>query len=154
MSYEKLLYKSEEENIIVEEVSMPYRTKGLSGVIGDTKLAWIDKDLTSIEKKCVLAEEIGHIKTSCGNILDQSSISNRKQERRARKWATENTLPLASLVDGWKNGCTSYYELAEFLEVSEEFLLESLQLYSEKYGIRIEVDEYIVLFEPLNVVKK
>lgn len=154
MSYEQLLYKSEKENIIVEEVTLPYTTKGLSGTLGDVQLAWIDKNLTSIEKKCILAEEIGHIKTSCGNILDQKDSGNRSQERRARKWAAENILPLSSLVEGWKNGCSNIYELADFLEVSEEFLLESLQLYTEKYGISYETNEYIVFFEPLNVVRK
>ena len=48
----------------------------------------IRTDLTDIEKSCVLAEELGHYYTTVGDILDQSDDGNRKQERRARLWAT------------------------------------------------------------------
>ncbi|MFQ9811247.1 MAG: hypothetical protein ACLRYB_18370 [Segatella copri] len=33
--------------------------------------AWINKDMKSNRKYCILAEEIGHYETSVGNILDQ-----------------------------------------------------------------------------------
>lgn len=40
--------------------------------------------MTETEKKCIMAEELGHYYTGVGNILDQSSISNKKQEIHGR----------------------------------------------------------------------
>ena len=40
----------------------------------------IKKKLTEKEKKCAMAEELGHYCTECGNILDQSSVASKKQE--------------------------------------------------------------------------
>ena len=82
MTYEELL---REESIPVTEIDMSAipHLKGLycDGAIG------IDKNIeTNTEKACVLAEELGHHYTSTGNILDQSSVANRKQEQKARLW--------------------------------------------------------------------
>lgn len=39
------------------------------------------------------------------------------------------------------------YELAEFLGVIEEFILDTIQHYKSKYGICHEVNGYLVYFE-------
>ena len=44
-------------------------------------------------------------------------------------------------------------ELAEFLNVTEDFLEESIQHYREKYGLYCEIDHYIVYFDPLGVLE-
>lgn len=41
----------------------------------------IKKDMTSNEKACILAEEIGHFKKTVGNILDQSIIGNKNKKK-------------------------------------------------------------------------
>lgn len=82
MKYEKLLETSNKERLIVREKNLP----GYKGRIYNNRIA-IRRNMTSTEKGCVLAEELGHHYTTVGNILDQSAAMNRKQEYRARLWA-------------------------------------------------------------------
>ena len=110
---------------------------------------------TTTEKICVLAEELGHHYTSVGNILNQQDISNRKQELRARAWAFDECIGLIGIVNAFKAGCQSLYEMAEYLDVTEEFLKDALEAYRRKYGICKEIDNYIVFFEPqISVMRK
>lgn len=104
--------------------------------------------LDNAEKACVLAEELGHHYTSSGNILDQSSVQNRKQEQVARTWAYNKLIGLVGIVDAYKTGCRSRSEMADHLNVTEEFLSEALERYRNKYGTYTAVDNYIIYFEP------
>ena len=75
MTYEELLIESESQNLIVKEKNLP----GYNGRIYKNRIA-ISKNLNMSEKKCVLAEELGHHHTSVGNILNMEDLSNRKQD--------------------------------------------------------------------------
>ena len=109
---------------------------------------------TTAEKSCVLAEELGHHYTSVGNILDMTSFANRKQERQARLWAYNKQIGLIGLVRAFEHGCQNRFEIAEYLEVTEEFLEECIECYRNKYGICKRVDNYVVYFIPqLSVMK-
>ena len=127
MTYDNLLIEAETNGLIVKEKPL----KAYRGRIKGNKIA-IKQDLNTKEKTCVLAEELGHHYTSVGNILDQSKVENRKQERKARAWAYNLLIPLNAFVDAYKAGVTNRYELAEFLEVPEEFLQEAIDYYSSK----------------------
>lgn len=148
MTYEELIIDSNIDDIY--ELNM--KTKGLyaDGVIG------ISKHIeTTTEKACILAEEIGHYHTSHGDILDQKSITNRKQELRARAWAYEKMIPLSSIIKGYQAKCKNRDELAEYLDVTEEFLLETIEYYKRKLGLFYRIDEkYIITFEPLGVFEQ
>lgn len=149
MTYEELLKEADAQELIVKEKAIP----GYGGRIYKNRIA-INKELkTSTEKACVLAEELGHHYTSTGNILDLSVAQNRKQERHARLWAYNKQIGLMGLVDAFKHGCRNRYEIAEYLEVSEEFLEESVKCYREKYGLCTSVDNYVIYFEPLGVLQ-
>jgi len=150
MIYEELLKEADKLGLIVKEKPL----RAYKGRIKGIKIA-IKKDIDSeAEKACVLAEELGHYYTSVGDILDQSKIENRKQERRARAWAYERLVSLKKLIEASNQGIRNRYELAEFLGVSERFIDEAIQYYKEKYGICHKVGDYIVYFEPLGVLKK
>lgn len=148
-AYEQLL-SSSGENIIVVEKNFKSQAKGLckGNKIGISKAI-----STSTEKACILAEELGHHYTTVGNILDQSSVSNRKQELRARMWAYNKLIGLIGIIKSYEHGCQSYHEMAEYLDVTEEFLRDALKRYHQKYGVCTTVDNYIIYFEPLGVVK-
>lgn len=149
-AYEQLL-SSSGENIIVVEKNFKSQAKGLckGNKIGISKAI-----STSTEKACILAEELGHHYTTVGNILGQSSVSNRKQELRARMWAYNKLIGLLGIVKSYEHGCRSLYDMAEYLEVTEEFLKDALERYRQKYGMYTVVDNYIIYFEPgLGVVK-
>lgn len=149
-SYEILLSEASENGLIVKEKPLKYNNGRIKGF----RVA-IRKDLsTSIEKACVLAEELGHHYTTYGNILDQSNTSNRKQELRARAWAYNKQIGLIGLVRAYEHGCRNRFEVAEFLEVTEEVLEECLVFYRNKYGTFQNVDNYVVYFIPNLVIMK
>src|SRR5690606_38194170 len=102
---------------------------------------------------CILAEELGHYHTTAGDITDQTSISNRKQERRARVWAYERLIPLSSIVRAHKAGIHCRHDFAEFLHVTEDFLDAAIRRYREKYGISVKINGYTICFDPLGVVE-
>ena len=150
MSYEKLLNEADDYDIYVHEEPMKPKIRGLYS----DEVIWINKVITSTnEKSCVLAEELGHYHTSSGNILDMTKLESRKQENQARSWAHKKLIPLTKIIDAYKEGSSNRYELAEYLGVTEEFLLEAINSYKVEYGIYAKVDRYIIYFEPLAVLE-
>ncbi len=142
-TYEELLIEADSHNLVTKE--KPLRAS--KGRIKGNRIA-IQKGLTEAEKKCVMAEELGHYYTATGNILDQSSISNRKQELRGRIMAYDRLIGLIGIIQAYQRRCRNLSEMAEHLEVPEEFLNDALSYYRNKYGIFTQVDHYLIIFEP------
>lgn len=148
-NYEQLL--NEYDDIHIVEKRFKSKAKGLckGARIG------ISKDIeTSIEKACVLSEELGHYNTTVGNIIDLSDAQNRKQERQARLWAYNKQIGLYGLIRAYEQGCRNRYEVAEYLEVTEEFLEDAIRCYREKYGVCTSIDNYLVYFIPQLIISK
>lgn len=143
MTYEDLLIESEKENLIVKEKNM----SGYKGRIYGNRIA-IRKSLTSIEKSCILAEELGHYYTTTGDIRDQSRTENRKQELHARLWGYNQQIGLLGIIDAYKARRTSPDDMSDFLGVTPEYLQEALEHYRSKYSPYVEVDNYVIFFEP------
>lgn len=150
MTYEELLKEADSIGLIVKE--KPLRSG--DGRIYGNKIA-IRKDIpTQTEKACVLAEELGHHCTSSGNIIDQNIIFNRQQELRARMYGYNLSIGLMGIAKAFESGCRNLYEMAEFLDVTEEYLKEAIESYRKKYGVFVAVDNYLIYFEPqLSVAK-
>lgn len=150
MTYEELLKEADSLGLIVKEKPL----QGTDGRILDRRIA-IRKDIpTQTEKLCVLAEELGHHYTSTGNILNQNNVANRKQEFRARVYGYNLLIGLRGIIQAYEAGCRNLYEMAEYLEVTEEYLKEALECYRKKYGIFVTLDNYAIYFEPtLGVMK-
>lgn len=149
MNYEQLLTAADQEGLLVKEQPLT----GHDGLIRGSRIA-IRKDIeTQAEKSCVLAEEIGHYHTSSGNILDQSKVGSRKQEYRARLYGYNLKVGLAGLIRAYEARCRNRYEMAEYLDVTEEYLEETIDCYKAKYGLYVSVDNYIIYFEPFVVIK-
>lgn len=150
--YEKLQEEAGRNGVNVIDYS--FESQRIKGLYCDGSVA-ICHDMTTAEKSCVLAEELGHYHMTVGNILDQSDTSNRKQERAARLWAYNRRIGLSGIIQGYRQHCRNLHELAECLEVSEDFLKEALECYREKYGCYTELDGYLIMFEPyLAVIEK
>lgn len=146
MIYDNLLDEADKENIYVIE-NAKFQSKA-SGLINNDVIG-INKNVrSSAQRSCILAEELGHYHTSSGNILDQSSVSNRKQELHARAWAYNRLIGLYGIINAYRSGCRNGYEIAEHLNITEEFLNEALQYYRNKYGLCTTVDNYVIYFEP------
>lgn len=148
MDYDTLLKEADSHQLRVKEKAL----NQYNGLIVGNKIA-IRKDIeTETEKSCVLAEELGHYYTSSGAILDQSKPENRKQEHHARLWAYNKMITMDKLANARKSGCRNRYEIAEYLDVTEEFLQEAIDSYKEIYGIGYhQYGDYLICFEPLNI---
>lgn len=145
--YELLLEEADKEDVrIIENFDMAGTR--LKGLYCDSVIAINNKLKTSTEKACVLAEELGHHYTAVGDILDQSSAANRKQELRGRLVAYNRLVGLRGIIDAYNHHCQGLYEAAEYLGVTEEFLNDTLTYYKNKYGMCATVDNYAIIFEP------
>lgn len=151
--YEKQLDIAQKENIIVIEKYDMEETR-FKGLYCDGTIA-LSKDMdTTIERSCILAEEMGHHYTTFGNITDQSKTMNVKQELRARMWAYNEKIGLMGIINAFEKRLTDFNEIAELLEVTPEFLFDALKCYKSKYSPHITLDNYIIFFEPnLSVAK-
>lgn len=150
MNYEELLVEADSNNLITKEKDLIAH----NGRIKGNRIA-IKKDLLQKEKACVLAEELGHFYTTAGDILNQETVLDIKQEQRARAWAYNKLVGLIGIISSYNAGCYSLHDMAEYLDVTEEFLFDSIEFYRKKYGICKEIDNYIVYFEPnLGILEK
>lgn len=97
---------------------------------------------------------MGHHHTTVGVILDQNDIMNRKQERQARLWAYNKMIGLSGIIKAYKHHCNNIFEITEYLGVTENFFIDAIKCYKQKYGAFTMVDNYIIYFEPnLGVVE-
>ncbi|MCI2836157.1 ImmA/IrrE family metallo-endopeptidase [Staphylococcus lugdunensis] len=146
--YEEMLI--EHDYIEVKETDvMP---DDLSGLWLDD-LILINSNLPETRKAEVLYEELAHHKLTYGNILDQSKWINRKFENYAKRHGYEAALPLRIIVEAHHYGVSNLYELAEYVQLSEEHVLEILEHYKNKFGIGTHYGGYSITFEPLRVYK-
>ena len=151
MLYGDLLIEADMSNLIVKEKPLINN----DGLISGNRIAIRKNIATTTEKACVLAEELGHHYTTTGNILDQQNVVNAKQELHARTWAYNECIGLIGIVKAFESGCKSLYEMADYLNVTEDFLKDALESFRRKYGIYTEIDNYFIFFEPyISVMRK
>ena len=145
MNYEELLDTADQLDLAVKEQPLTVH----DGLIRGRRIAIRKSIETQAEKSCVLAEELGHYFTSFGNILNMDETQNRKQELRARLSGYDMQIGLIGIIECYKHHCRSLYEMAEYLQVTEEYLQEALECYSRKYGeTLITTDNYAIRFVP------
>lgn len=145
-SYEKMISDLEKKDIVIREANFKSSANGLyqDGVIA------INKKLeTTKEKICILAEEEGHHEKTYGNIQKLDNIENIKQEYKARLYAYEKLISLDALSLLLREGITDKYNLADALNVTDNFLEDALLTYKNKYGDKIINTKYgSIVFEP------
>lgn len=149
MTYEQLLTAADQNGLLVKEKKLAKH----DGLLKGKRIA-IRKDIeTQAEKSCVLAEELGHHYTSSGDLLDQTDVLNQKQEYRARLYGYNLKIGLTGLIRAYEAGCRNLYEMADFLDATEEYLKEAIQCYRSKYGVCTAIDNYVIYFEPFAVMR-
>lgn len=149
MTYENLISELDDLDISFHESNKIGRLKGLyveNNIVINTN---IEKNA---EKKCVLAEELGHHYTTTGNILDQTDLNNRRQELRAREWGYKKLVTPNKIIKGIQDGAQNLYEMANMLDITEDFLNDALSYYINKHGEYYKTDEYIIVFSPLSII--
>ena len=99
---------------------------------------------TSIDEKETLAEELGHYyydATYPLNCTDKVLIL--KQERKAKKWAFNTLISFENLRRAILSGRTSILSLAEYFDVTVQFMSNCITFYLEKYGYIITKEEML-----------
>lgn len=84
---------------------------------------------TLADEKVKLAHELGHCET--GSFYNRWATCDvrQKHERRANRWAYEKLVPKDELWEAMRRGCREPWELAEYFDVTEEFLRGALAHY-------------------------
>ncbi len=139
----------------IQLVEAPIPSKSVKALYFDEIIVLDSERIeTESEKFCILAEEIGHYETTSGIITDTSDLASVKQENIARRWAYKKLLPLERFIDCFNEGCRNAYEAAEYLGVTVEFLEESVKAYHLIHGDYHIIEDYIIYFNPLGVMKR
>lgn len=130
-TYEKLLAEYD-DRLLIEERDLINDGLYCDGVI------WINRSLPSAKKLAIAAEEIGHHETTAGDILDQRSLLSQRQELQARRWGYRKILPPERIQSAINDGYTAIPDIAEYLDVDEQFLRDALDYYvqSEDWPMR------------------
>lgn len=148
---EAMEQRLEDEGVVVDyDILRNRATPGLyaGGNPHAPPVIMINHRLTGRERRCVLAEEAGHHYRSAGPALDATDVTQRKNELAGREWAYAELVPLADLVMSWRRGNRTVYDLAEDLDVTEDFLRAALDYYHRKHGVLATWGKWIVQFDP------
>ena len=138
----------------IDIIDYNFNSENIKALYCDGTVALNSNIETSVEKACILAEELGHHFTSSGNIVFLETQSDRKQERIARGWAYDKMIGLLEIVSAFERRCMNSYEMAEYLGVTEEFLKDALEYYKQKYGTGAKYGQYWISFTPSLMVAK
>ncbi len=144
-NYSSLAKLADDHQIVILEKNFKSNAKGLC--VGNR--IGLRKGLAYRERTCILAEELGHYFTTTGNILDVSKTENRKQEKLARKWAVKYLMQPSDLIAACVDGCNNLCSVAEYLDVTIEFLLETIEVFKYIYGPEYISDSYTIVFNDI-----
>ena len=126
---EELKLEAGERGIDVHEREIP--VPGMSAAYIKTETGEhivIRQDGTQAERACWLAEELGHHYTGSDRRLHYTAVDDWRAEAKARKWAHDRLLSPEAIRTAARN-TDDIYEIAFILNVSVEFLRESIDWY-------------------------
>ena len=86
----------------------------------------------------LLIHELAHIATGSFYFHDTPIVQKRRQEERAFRWSAQFCVPPDKIQSAIKSGITKVYELAEFFDVSEEYLNSCLKYYKGAKNISFQ----------------
>lgn len=82
-----------------------------------------------------LAHEIGHCETlAFYNAYSPLEIRER-HESRANRWAVSKLVPVRELTEALKNGINEIWDLAEFFNVTEDFMRKAIEIHRARGAI-------------------
>ena len=85
---------------------------------------------SSKEERVHLAHELGHCETGAFYNPYAKADIRRKHERRADKWAIKQLISKKEWNAALRDGIVEVWDLAEFFDVTEDFIRKAHELYS------------------------
>ncbi|BAP85488.1 hypothetical protein LOOC260_109490 [Paucilactobacillus hokkaidonensis JCM 18461] len=118
------------------------------------KTIYLNKNLSIQEQYQWLQEEIAHYDYTVGDIVDENTTDKRKQEHLARSKAMERTVTLDGLVYCFVHELWAPDEIADYFDVTDDYLRDCLENYATKRGSVFRYkDYYFDLRCGLNITK-
>ncbi len=146
--YENLICYA--ENIGAKVIERDFGFNNKLGWCIDNRI-YINIKMTENEKYEVLSEEIGHYKTTFGNITNLDDVRNLKQEIKARDVSIEQICSINNIIACIKKGANDRYEIAEMLCVSDELFNNAIAYHSRKNPVVFK-DDIMLYFDENRLV--
>ncbi len=144
--YEKLLKEADDRGLTVIE-KYPFRSPRIRGLCCARTIAISEQVDTTAERTVILCEELTHADRTVGNILNDE-----RKERRVREETFDRLIGPRGLVEAYLADCRAPHEVADYLNIPEDFLQSALQNYRQRYGLMTEVTteqgRFALRFEP------
>lgn len=137
------------ESLMAEHENINYTftselPKHLSGLVyEDNQEIFINNQNEKNVQYTTLLEELAHYETGSGEIIDQDSIEKRQQENLARSIAFTEAVPLTGLINCFFKGIWSAPEIADYFDITTDFLMKAIENYRSKFGLVFQYNEYI-----------
>ena len=117
---------AEKSNITVYNFKMKKaKAVSLPGKIGIDE----SKMQNHSELNVCLAHELGHQFKNAFYDISSTFETRERQEARATRWAVSELVPVDELLKAFKAGHTEAYDLAEYFNVTEEFIRNAVYIY-------------------------
>lgn len=122
--------------VLMFDYRLPFSDAAIIEIDGCYGLFIDTSQITSIAEELVtIAHEAGHIFTGSTYKLASPYSVIQKHENTANKWAIKKLLPFDEMKRAMDNGLTTKYELADFFEVTEDFVQMAFDYYTGPCGL-------------------
>lgn len=91
-----------------------------------------NKIKTNQELKECLAHELGHQATGSFYKLNSKFETRARMEERSTRWAVQMLIPAEDLKKAFQKGYTQAWELAEYFDVTESFIKDTVRIHKLK----------------------
>lgn len=130
MNIQKLYDIAEKSDIIVNTRDMLPPSIAVD-ILGARAIA-LRKDLTNAEERSFLSHELGHHVKGALYQKETPGFTRGQCEHKANKWAVHKLMPFRSLHTAFLKGYTEVWEIAEYFEVTEEFVIKAIEIYKQE----------------------
>lgn len=81
------------------------------------------------------AHELGHHETGSFYKINSKFETRQRMEERAIRWAVQELIPADKLLSAFKKGYTEVWQLAEYFNVPENFIKDTIRVHRVKGNI-------------------
>lgn len=119
----------------IDILCMPLPETQSVSVLSQSGNCYIGIDLSQLKtaktERVHLAHEIGHCETGAFYNPYSAFDIRKKHENRADKWAIEHLIPRREWDAAIASGITEVWDLAEYFDVTEDFINKTIALYTK-----------------------
>lgn len=94
---------------------------------------------TTAQERVHLAHELGHCETGAFYNVYSSLDLREKQEKKADRWAVSCLVPAEEFMRVLSEGVVEVWELAEYFDVTEEFIRKAAEIYKIKNILQLHI---------------